>query len=43
MKEIHSVLFVVGYQAGSFMLVIVSMDRLLAVKWYQFYFGLGTR
>ncbi len=43
MKELHNILFYIGEAAGAIMIMVVSLDRLLAVKWFAFYHNLGTR
>ncbi len=43
MKELHNILFYIGEAAGAIMIMVVSLDRLLAVKWFGFYHNLGTR
>ena len=43
MLSIQTPFFIAGSQATAFMLVVVSVDRLLAVRWFASYMSFGTK
>ncbi len=43
MTAIQNPFFIAGSQAAGFMLVMLSVDRLLAVRWFAKYMSIGTR
>ena len=43
MQALHTPFFIFGAQASGLMLVMVSLDRLVAIRFFAFYMGLQSR
>lgn len=41
--KFHSIFFLTGFQVTALMLVMISVDRLIAVRWCTFYWTLSQR